>query len=93
MSIVIIGGNDCMVCRYKEICKEYGCKAKVFTQMTCDLKNQIGNSDLMVLFTSTVSHKMVHSATQEAVRKKIPIARVHSSSAHALKKVLEEYKQ
>ena len=32
MSVVIVGGNDCMVCRYKRICKEFDYKAKVFTQ-------------------------------------------------------------
>ena len=30
MSVVIIGGNECMVCQYEKICKDYGCKAKVF---------------------------------------------------------------
>ena len=32
MSIVIIGGNECMVCQYEKICKDYGCKAKVFAK-------------------------------------------------------------
>ena len=26
MSVVIIGGNECMVCKYKSLCKEYQCK-------------------------------------------------------------------
>ena len=30
MSVVIIGGNERMVCQYSDICKCYGCKAKVF---------------------------------------------------------------
>ncbi len=30
MSVVIVGGNDCMVCQYKNICKKYSYKAKVF---------------------------------------------------------------
>lgn len=33
MSVVVVGGNDRMATRYKDICKEYNCKAKVFTQM------------------------------------------------------------
>ena len=32
MSVVIIGGNECMECRYREICKKNGYKAKVFTK-------------------------------------------------------------
>ena len=34
MSVVIIGGHDRMVCQYKQICKQFKCKAKVFTQMS-----------------------------------------------------------
>ena len=48
-----------MVCQYKKICKEHNCKAKVFTQMPAKLGNQIGSPDLIILFTNTVSHKMV----------------------------------
>jgi len=32
MSVVIIGGNDRMHRLYKDTCKAYGCRAKVFTQ-------------------------------------------------------------
>ncbi len=50
MSVVIIGGHDRMACQYKRICKEYKCKAKVFTQMSGNLKEKIGSPDLVVLF-------------------------------------------
>ena len=66
MSVVIIGGHDRMVCNYKNICKKHKCKAKVFTQMPGDLKKQIGSPDLCVLFTNTVSHKMVKCAAAAA---------------------------
>ena len=32
MSVVIVGGNERMVCQYENICKGYGCKAKVFAK-------------------------------------------------------------
>ena len=41
MSIVIVGGHDRMVHQYKKICKEYKCKAKVFTQMCGNALNEI----------------------------------------------------
>ena len=67
-----------MVCQYKKICKEHNCKAKVFTQMPAKLGNQIGSPDLIILFTNTVSHKMVRCAVAEAERcKAIPAAEVH----------------
>ena len=91
MSVVIVGGHDRMVHQYKKICKEYKCKAKVFTQMSGNLSEKIGSPDLLILFTNTVSHKMVNSALQEAKKNNIPIARIHTSSAAALHTVLNEY--
>lgn len=91
MSVVIVGGNDCMVGKYKDLCKEYKCRAKVYTQMKGTLKNKIGVPDLLVLFTNTVSHKMIHCALSETKGKKTIIARSHSSSMSALKAILEEH--
>ena len=88
MSVVIVGGNDCMVCRYKRICKEFDYKAKVFTQVPSDFKSKIGSPDLVVLFTSTVSHSMVRCALKEAQRKNVDIVRSPTSSSSALKTIL-----
>ena len=83
MSVVIIGGNECMVCRYQEICKKNGYKAKVFAKENGPMKKKIGSPDLMILFTGTVSHKMMICATQEAKKNGVPVLHVHSSSASA----------
>ncbi len=91
MSIVIVGGNDCMVRRYRDLCKNYNCSAKVFTQMKSGLKNKVGSPDLLVLFTNTTSHKMVQLALSETKGKDTIVARSHSSSMAALKKILDEY--
>ena len=91
MSVVIVGGNECMVCQYEKICKEYGCKAKVFAKESGAIRKKMGTPDLLILFTNTVSHKMINSAVAEAKRCKIQIARTHSSSAAALTKLLDEY--
>ena len=91
MSVVIIGGNECMVCRYQQICKEHGCKAKVFPKETGPLEKKIGSPDLMILFTNTVSHKMVICAVQEAKKNNVPVVRIHSSSASALQQALSEH--
>lgn len=90
MSIAIVGGNDCMVHRYKQLCKAHKLKVKVFTQPQ-GIKSQIGCPDLLILFTNTVSHKMINIALA-AVPDKIPtIVRSHSSSLTALKNILDEY--
>lgn len=91
MSIVIIGGHERMENRYKEICQKYHHKSKVFTKMKTDLSRQIGNPDLMILFTATASHKMVHCAIAESERNHVTLERCHSSSASALIRILEAY--
>ena len=88
MSVVIIGGHDRMVCQYKKICKEHKCKAKVFTQMPAKLSSQLGSPDLIILFTNTVSHKMVKCALDE-VGSSTDIVRCHTSSGNALNGILE----
>ena len=91
MSVVVVGGNDCMATRYKEICKQFNCKAKVFTQMPADFENKLGTPDLMVVFTNTCSHKMVISVNQKSEKHNIPVARIHSASVSALKTVLSQH--
>ena len=56
MSIVIVGGHDRMVSQYKKICKDFKCKAKVFTQMSENLSGHIVSRDLLNIFTKNVSH-------------------------------------
>lgn len=88
MSVVIVGGHDRMVNTYKEICKKHKCKAKVFTQMTANLRTQVGKPDLLILFTNTVSHKMVVGALQAVENENTIIERSHRSSACALEEIL-----
>lgn len=93
VSVVIIGGNDCMVCRYKLLCRQYQCKPKVFTQMSGSMKDKIGTPDLLILFTNTVSHKMVQCAMSTLKGKGTVVARSHSSSMASLKNILEAHLQ
>ena len=55
MSVIIVGGNDRMATRYKDICKSYDCKAKVFIKYPTGFDKKIGSPDLAVVFTDTVS--------------------------------------
>ena len=91
MSVVIVGGHDRMHCRYKEICKSYGCKCKVFTQCPVDLGGRIGSPDLVVVFTGTVAHKMENIAVRQAARSGADLKYCHSSGGSALTEALNEY--
>ncbi len=90
MSIVIVGGNEGMAAQYETICREHGCRARVYTKENGSLKRKLGCPDLLILFIGTVSHKMVISVTQEAKKNRIPVKRIHTSSASALKAALAE---
>ena len=88
MSVVIVGGNECMEHRYKELCKEYRCKAKVYSKTISELKDMC-SPDLLVLFTNRVSLKMVKRVLKDKRRMNAKIARSHSSSITALKSILD----
>lgn len=92
MSVIIIGGNECMERLYQQACFEHGCKkAKVFTKVGGEMKKKLGSADLYILFTNTVSHKMVISALDEAKKCNACVERCHSSSLCALKAILKNY--
>ena len=90
MSVVILGGHERMERQYKDICREYGCKAKVITRMGGGPRGALGSPDLLVLFTSTMSHKMLRYALSE-LRDSMTtkIVRSHTSSGEALRGIME----
>ena len=90
MSVVIVGGNECMTRQYIDLCKEYKCKAKVYAKKSGGLKN-FGSPDLLVLFTDTLSHKTLKNALDETKNTDVKIAYSNNSSKSALKKILEQH--
>ncbi|MDR1468999.1 MAG: DUF2325 domain-containing protein [Spirochaetaceae bacterium] len=93
MNVVIIGGNDRMVCRYRDICREHGCEAKVYTQPKTHLKCLVGCPDLIVLFTNLVSHEMIKIVKKKAASQAIPLAWAHCASCRSLRDVLSAAKK
>ena len=91
MSVVILGGNECMERLYKDLCKSYQCQSKIFTKPAGGLRNKLGNPDLMIFFTNTMSHKMVQGALSELKGQNTIIERCHTSSLSALRGILDKY--
>ena len=91
VSIVILGGNECMEHRYKELCSSYRCESKIFTKPAGGLRNKLGSPDLMIFFTNTMSHKMVQGAMSELKGRPTIIERCHTSSLSALRGMLDKY--
>ena len=77
--------------RYKELCESYRCQAKIFIKPVGGLKNKLGNPDLTIFFTSTMSHKMVQGALSELKGRETKIERCHTSSLSALRGILEKH--
>lgn len=90
MSVVIVGGNERMARRYEDLCREYSCRAKIFMKTDRGIQD-FGTPDLLVLFTATMSHKMLDIATGQAKKRNIRIERCSSSSMSALRSVLEKH--
>ncbi len=91
MSVVIVGGNECMERRYKDLCASYQCQAKVFTKPRGGLRDKLGSPDLMIFFTDTMSHKMPHGALSELRGQGTVIEHSRSSSLSALWNILEKH--
>ena len=89
MSVVIVGGNECMEGQYKRICKSLGHTARVYTKPCAALRCNLGRPDLVILFVSTASHAMARCALNAV--KGAKFERCQSSSAAALKDVLAKY--
>ena len=93
MSVTIIGGNECMICQYEKICRDHGCKAKIFVKEKGGIKKKMGCPDLLILFVNTVSHKMSISAVAQARRNGVRVERIYSSSCAALESVLRDVRE
>ncbi len=90
MSVVIVGGNERMRGRYRDLCRAYNCKARVYAKMDDGLAD-IGQPDLLVLFTNTVSHTMIHRALSSARGRDVRVVRSHVASVSALRNILEKH--
>lgn len=90
MSVVIVGGNECMSRRYVDLCKTYRCRAKVYPLLSGSMKD-IGSPDLLVLFTGTVSHKLVRHALSKTDESRTRVVRSHSASLSALREIMEAH--
>ena len=90
MSVVIVGGNERMERQYRELCEAYRCEAKVYTKES-GMSGKVGSPDLLVLFTGTMSHKMLQGTLRAIKGKNMVVARSHSSSMAALRGILEQH--
>ena len=58
MSVVIIGGNERMERQYAEICRGYGCEARVFTK-------EARRTGIRIAHAHSASASALHALMQE----------------------------
>lgn len=90
MSLLVIGGHERMERDYKNLAKNRGYKTKIYTTMSSQAKKSIGSPDAIVIFTSTVSHKLTKIVEAQAKKLDIPIFRHRNSSKVAFNECLSE---
>lgn len=86
MCAALIGGMDRLRNEYIATAKELGVELKVFTGQERSIRNQLGDLDMMILFTGKVSHAARAEAVKHAKSRGIPMHMVHSSGISALRK-------
>ena len=59
------------------------------TEWYVSIKRSVNSLTVRVLFTNTVSHKMVRCAVEEAEKCNANVVRCHTSSKNALEEILE----
>ena len=89
MCAALVGGMDRLRQEYIDTAKGLGVNLKVFTGQERSIKSQLGELDMMILFTSKVSHAARMEAVKHAKSNKIPLHMIHSSGVSALRKCIE----
>ena len=91
MSVVILGGNECMEQKYKSLRKDYRHEAKVMVKPIGGVKRKMGSPDMVIFFTAAMSHKMLEGALGELKGQNVIVEYCPTSSVSALRTVLEKY--
>ena len=89
MSAVLVGGMDRLRQEYIEAARAMGVSLKVFTGQERSIKSQIGDIDLMILFTAKLSHAARQEAVRHAKTNNIPLHMIHSAGVSALRRCIE----
>ncbi len=89
MCAALVGGMDRLRNEYIETARGLGVDLKVFTGQERSIKSQLGDVDMMILFTGKVSHAARQEAVKHAKTRRIPLHMVHSSGVSSLRKCIE----
>jgi hypothetical protein len=89
MCAALVGGMTRLRQEYIDTAKDMGVSLKVFIGKERSIRNQLGNLDMMIVFTGKVSHTAREDAVKHAKAYNIPLRMVHSSGVSSLRKCFE----
>lgn len=90
MTLLVVGGNERMKRDYINLGKEKGYKTKVILNMSSRALKDIGRPNAVVMFTSTVSHKLKTVVETQANKKNIPVIRHYNNSKVSFMECLDK---
>lgn len=93
MTILVVGGNERMKRDYINIGREKGYKTKVILNMSSKALKDFGSPDAVVMFTSTISHKLKAVVETQVKKKNIPIIRHYNNSKVSFMECLEKVRE
>lgn len=76
MSVVIVGGNERMVCQYEDICKGFGCKAKVLQKKRSHEEKDrcAGSDDSVYKYRFPQNGKLCSRRSKEKIHSGMPLS-------------------
>ena len=89
MCAALVGGMDRLRQEYIDTAKDMGVNLKVFTGQERSIRSQLGNPDMLIVFTGKVSHTAREAAVKHARACNIPLRMVHSSGVSSLRKCFD----
>lgn len=90
MCVALIGGMDRLERVYEAEAERFGVKLKVFTKITKNLGEKIGNADAVIVFTNKVSHTSKREVMNEVKKQRIQVMQCHACGVCSLRQCLHE---
>ena len=88
MCAALIGGMHRLRQEYTRAARRSGVKLKIFNEAEKNLKSQLGNVDMLIVFTNKCSHRALAEALAQARSADIPVVRAHSCGVSSLVRCL-----
>lgn len=86
----IIGGIHRLEPQYRQVVTENDFIPRIFNQHCIGLKERVEQTDVIILFIGTVSHKVARQVRKLANLRAIPLITIRRSSVTALKRAVDK---